>query len=103
MQLGQFGFISLKNQFQKASQTSDRYWERIPNFRGRGVQESFEITLRSHEYKTDLRLPAPSPITRQGRTLPKDTEIEDGIGPSKNGSRRCKLGETAPSLSKNSK
>ena len=33
VRLGQFGFISLKNQFQKASQTSDRYWKRIPNFR----------------------------------------------------------------------
>ena len=65
----------------------------------RGVQEHLEITLRSHEHKIDLQSPAPSSITRQGRTLPQDTKIQD----SKNGSRRYKLGVTALSLSKNPK
>ena len=49
----------------------------------REVQESLEITLRSREYKIDLQSPAPSPITRQGRTLPQDTKTQDGIWPSK--------------------
>ena len=35
-----------------------------------GKFKSLEITLRSREYKIDLQSPAPSPITRQGRTLP---------------------------------